>query len=167
VLACLALVAGCGGGGKDKTTAEKAPAKANSAAATATQLRALSKSVGHAIFWAGPKSGFTYELTRTGDGNIYIRYLPPGVKVGAGTADYLTVGTYPGNDAFGTVTKASKLKGATTKKLTGGGLAVSQKSNPSSVYLSYPGSKLLVEVYAKDPAEASRAVTGGKVRPLR
>ena len=42
----------------------------------------LQRSVHHPIYWAGPKPGYTYELTQRRDGTIYVRYLPQGVRVG-------------------------------------------------------------------------------------
>jgi hypothetical protein len=141
--------------------------QANSVAATPAQLAALSKELGHDIFWAGPRHGYTYELTRTKDGNIYIRYLPPGVPVGAGSADFLSVGTYPQADAFATIKQAEKRAGETVTKLRGGSVAVQNKAAPTSVYFSHPGSKLLVEVYDPNATRAKRVVVAGKVQPLR
>ena len=134
-------------------------------AATRPQLVALSRSVGHDIFWAGPRPG-TYELRRTVDGNIYIRYLPPGVPVGAGSADFLAVGTYPQKDAFATIRQAEKRPGETIRQLKDGGKAVVGQGRPNSVYFSYPGSKLLVEAYDPSPARALGFVLTGKVSPL-
>ena len=64
---------------KQPTTIKRAPVTA----VTAADLRALQKQVGHPVYWAGPKRGYTYELSRTADGNIYLRYLPPGVAAPA------------------------------------------------------------------------------------
>src|SRR5262249_40129589 len=52
-------------------------------ALSASGLATLAQNVPQPIYWAGPKSGQFYELTRTKVGNVYIRYLPPGVKAGA------------------------------------------------------------------------------------
>src|SRR4051812_6387446 len=106
-LAAIGL-AGCGGDDKKNTPTPAPKPKANSVGATRDDLRTLATKVGHEIFWAGPKRGYTYELTRTTEGNIYIRYLPPGVPVGAGSADFLAVGTYPQADAFATIREAKK-----------------------------------------------------------
>ena len=159
-------VAGCGGDDDESKTATQP--KANSSAATREQLVALSKQVGHEVFWAGPKSGYTYELTRTKDGNIYIRYLPPGVPVGAASADFLSIGTYPQNDAFATIKTAQEREGEIVKKVRGGGggVAVAGAERPNSVYFAYPGSKLLVEVYDPSPERALQLATSGKVRPI-
>src|SRR5437016_12506610 len=116
-VALAATAAGCGGGNKNPTSTPTPTPKANSVAATKAQLAALAKQVGHDIFWAGARRGYTYELTHTTDGNVYIRYLPPGVPVGAGSADFLAVGTYPQPNAFGTIQQAEKRQGETIKRI--------------------------------------------------
>jgi hypothetical protein len=135
-------------------------------AASVKELRRLPGSVGHSVYWAGIRSGYTYELTRTGDGNVYIRYLPTGVSLGDQRPNYLTVGTYPHQNAFGTVSKAARRKGEIVRKLAGGGVAVSNKAIPRSVYIAYPGSDYLIEVYDRSPTRARRLVVSGRVRPI-
>src|SRR5438105_3104986 len=49
-------------------------------ALNAGSLSALAKSVGQPIYWAGPRPGYLYELTRAANRNVYIRYLPAGVS---------------------------------------------------------------------------------------
>lgn len=166
LFAALALAAGCGDDDKSTETAAKPQPKPKSVTATRSQLAALSRRVGHDIFWIGPRRGYTYELTHTRDGNIFIRYLPPGVPVGAGSADFLSVGTYPRKDAFATVQEASKRPGETVRKLPDRGLAVAARERPQSVYFAYPKSTLLVEVYDPSPARAMRLVRGARVRPI-
>src|SRR6478672_5430952 len=122
-LAVLAIISGCGGGGKKAAQPlPAAPTRAPASAATLADLRALKGKTGHDIFWAGRKRGYTYELTQTSGGDIYIRYLPPGVPVGAAGADFLSIGTYPETDAFGTVKAAQKQSGELVTKLPSGGL---------------------------------------------
>ena len=58
------------------------------------QIRNLAESVGHPVYWVGPKDGYTYELTRQSNGTIIVRYLPQGAKVGD-KKPYLSVATYP------------------------------------------------------------------------
>jgi hypothetical protein len=161
-------VTGCGGGSKNvssSTTPQVRP-QPNSVAATRAQLLALSRQVGHQIYWAGTKHGYTYELTRTKDGNIYVRYLPPGVPVGVSSSDFTAIGTYPQADPMQSIQEAKKRPGETVVKLRGGGTAVIDKTRPNSVYFAYPGSKLLVEVYDPSAAHAKKLVVSGKVTPL-
>ena len=85
------------GSGAKTTTVEEIKA----VAVTPERLRDLSVEEGHPIYWAGPQAGRTYELTRTSDDKIFVRYLPKGVAVGSGQADFTIVGTYPVADAYG------------------------------------------------------------------
>jgi hypothetical protein len=136
-------------------------------AASVEKIRSLPGAVDHAVYWAGPQPGVTYELTRTKQGYVYIRYLPPGVEVGDKRPNFLTVGTYPKPDAFASIEKAAKRKGEITRRIADGGLAVASPQRPQSVYFAYPGSDLLVEVYAPSAATALRSVVSGAVTPIR
>lgn len=162
-LAIVPVVSGCGGGGsKSSTSAAASPA----VAATVPELKNLQSSLRHPIYWAGAKSGFTYELTQTRNGNIYVRYLPAGVQVGDNHPTYLTVGTYPQVDAFKQVETAGRRKGASKSRLPGGGLAVQNSSHPNSVYMAFPKSSLLIEVFDPSAKVARSLVRSGQVQPL-
>jgi hypothetical protein len=127
-------------------------------------LQTLSSASGQPIFWAGPKSGYTYELTKTSDGRVYVRYLPSGVALGSDTP-YLTIGTYPVANAY-SVTKALAAKSGTAAVHVGnGGIAFYSKSAPTSVYLAYPGVDYQVETYSPSAAEARQLVASGQVAP--
>jgi hypothetical protein len=134
--------------------------------ASVQTLRAVSALVGHPVYWAGPRSRITYELTRTSDDRIYIRYLPKGVKIGDRHADFLIVGTYPVRNAYRAVQTAAKEKGAETFSISGGGKAVLNKSAPKNVYFAYPRSNYQVEVYAPSPGRARSLIISGKIRPV-
>jgi len=158
------VIAGCGGGGsKGKTGPRRSPA----VAATVTDLHSLEGSLGHSIYWAGAKAHYTYELTQTRAGNVYVRYLPAGVKVGDSRPAFLTVGTYPQARAFQQVQAAARRKAARKMRLPHGGLAVQNSSRPTSVYLAYPNSSLLVEVFDPSADTARTLVQSGQIRPLR
>src|SRR5438270_13980978 len=94
-----------------------------------SRLNALASQTNHPIYWAGPKPG-AYELTRTTDGRIYIRYLPSADKVGDRTPSYLTVGTYPTEQAFQAVKRAAARPGAVSAAIDHGGLLVFNSSTP-------------------------------------
>lgn len=122
------------GGGEEAKPSQRAPATA----ASVKRLDAFASSVGHPIYWVGSQPRSTYELSRTKDGRVYIRYLPAGVKLGNSNPNYLTVGTYPQPHAFATLRATAKKQGVQTIHLAGGGLAFQYKSRPTSVYLA-PG----------------------------
>ena len=130
------------------------------------KLKAIAATIPHRVYWAGPEPMNTYELTRTGDGRIYIRYLPPGTKVGSPRGDFLTVGTYPQDRAFETLKATAKKQGAPTIQLSGGGLAFQDKNRPTSVYVAYPGSDYQIEVFEPAGDRALRLVRAGKLVPL-
>ncbi|MFL5918537.1 MAG: hypothetical protein ACJ74X_07415 [Gaiellaceae bacterium] len=148
------------GGGE--TTARRAPAKGMSI----RELNELAGSIGHPVYWAGLQPRFTYEVSRTKDGRVYIRYLPAGATVGNTKAKYLTVGTYPQPNAFRTIRATAKTQGLRALDLAGGGVAFQYKSRPTSVYLAYPGSNYQIEVFDPAPAGALRLVTSGQIKPV-
>ena len=135
-------------------------------AASVQKLEAIAAAVGHPIYWAGAKSAMTYELTRTTDGRIYIRYLPIGVKIGDQHANYLIVATYPVRNAYRAVQTAAKEKGAETFGIAKGGKALLNTSAPTNVYVAYPHSDYQIEVFDPHPGRARSLVSSGKIRPV-
>jgi hypothetical protein len=148
---------------RDSGTSKAERAAANTASISA--LASLAKTVGHPVYWAGPKDGYRYELTHTTDGRIYIRYLPTGVAVGTAAPNYLTVGTYPVQGAIGTVRAIGSKKGGSLLKLAGGGVAAVDPDHPLSVYIAYAGSSYEVEVYDPTPDQARQLVASGAIVP--
>jgi hypothetical protein len=144
-----------------------APARAPAAAVSYSQLQSLPGQVGHDVYWTGKKTGYTYELTRTSQGNIFVRYLPASAKVGDPRSNFLTVGTYPSRNAYADLKKVAAKPDSVSRQLAGGGIAVYSKQRPASVYAAYPKKGLQVEVYDPSPARARQLVFSGQVRPLR
>lgn len=146
---------------------DTAPAPSGATATSESDLRSFAESASHPVYWAGPKNDFTYELTRTTDGRVYVRYLPEGTDVGDPRARFLTVGTYPRAGAWAELKRAAKAKGAISLKLERGGLAVFSEARPTSVYFGYPDARYQVEVYHPSPDEARRLALSGQVVPVR
>jgi hypothetical protein len=166
VAAVIALIAWLIFKGDDN--GDNGSARAPAVAASVQTLRSLPDTLGHAVYWAGTRGGgYTYELTQTKDGDVYIRYLPQGVQVGDDRPNFLTVGTYPHTNAFDTVTKASKRKGEFVARIPRGGLAVSGQQRQTSVYFAYPDSNYLIEVFDPSPARARNLVVSGRIHPIR
>lgn len=136
-------------------------------AASVHELRSLPVSVGHPVFWAGPRSRTTYELTRTDDGRIYIRYLPPGVRAGSRSGRFLTIATYPQPNAFARTSAAAKSSRARMIELGAGEIAFFRPDRPTSVYVARRGLNYQVEVFDPSPAMSRRIVETGKLRPIR
>jgi hypothetical protein len=140
--------------------------KPSVSSASEAELRSFAASSANPVYWAGPRTGQTYELFKTSDGRVYVRYLPPGVKVGDPRPQFLTVGTYPLANAFAALKRIGRTPGHVTRALPGGGIAILSSSTPS-VYFAYPGAKYQVEVYAPSPSTTRSLVVNGQVVPIR
>lgn len=146
---------------------ETAPTASGATATSEGELRSFAESASHPVYWAGPKDGFTYELTRTTDGRVYVRYLPEGTQVGDPRARFLTIGTYPRAGAWAELKRAARAEGAVSLKLERGGLAVFSDARPTSVYFGYPDAKYQVEVFHPSATEARRLALAAQVVPVR
>lgn len=146
---------------------DTAPTASGATATSEAKLRSFAESASHPVYWAGPKEGFTYELTRTTDGRVYVRYLPEGTAVGDPRARFLTVGTYPRAGAWAELKRAASADGAVSLKLERDGLAVFSDARPTSVYFGYPDAKYQVEVFHPSASEARRLALAGQVVPVR
>jgi hypothetical protein len=166
VLAVAAIIAvvvvATSGGSKNSSSSSRA----TPVAATAADLGSVAAKLGHPLYWAGARAGYTYELTQASNGNVWVRYLPQGVQLGDPRANFVTVGTYPQANAFQSVTAASKRKGAVSFSVPGGGVAVQYTDRPNSVYLAFPGKNQLIELYNPSSSAARAAVKAGQILPL-
>ena len=163
---------------KDSDEEKSTPTKTVESASE-TDIRKLPGNLGHPVWWAGPRPGFTYELTKAPVGTrpgcvtpalegtcVYIRYLPPGVAVNDRRPNFLTVGSYPYPRAFATARAQGRQPGAFNRKLPGGGVVYSTSNKPKSVYVAFPGRDYLYEVYDPEPKRARRLVLSGRVGPI-
>lgn len=134
--------------------------------ASVEDLRSFAHSLGHVVYWAGVLPGRKLELTHSRSGDVFVRYLPNQAPIGDRSPDFTTVATYPRSDAYAATDRAARRRGAVKRRAPGGGLAVGRKRS-RSVYLAYPGSDFLVEVY--DPSErgAWNLALSGRVGPVR
>jgi hypothetical protein len=133
---------------------------------TPAGLRTLSRALGRKIYWAGRQPGTTYELTELPHRVVYVRYLPPGTAIGAGTP-VLTVGTYPAHGAFAEAEQRVGKSGVVQVPAKNGGVAFSNTRAPTSVYVAFPGSDYLIEVFDPSAERARQLVTSGKIVPIR
>jgi hypothetical protein len=134
---------------------------------TQAQLEQLAAASDQPVYWAGPKPGYSYELTRTSNGHDYVRYLPASVKAGDPRANFLVVGTYAQPGSYANLQRAAKAPGALSLRIQNDGLVVFSSSKPTSVYLGYPGASYQVEVYSPSADSARRLVLADKIRPIR
>jgi hypothetical protein len=154
------------GGGDDDKPAAPAQVVNPPDPVSAAELASLSESLGQPVYWAGRQGGSKeYELTRQGNERITVRY--PAAAGGDAAQGSLTVGTYRLDDASDAIRRAAD--GATAKlyRLPRGGLAVSDTSRPTNVYLAYPKQPYQVEVFDPKPGRALKLVLRGRVKPVR
>ena len=163
------LAVGCGSSKSNSTTTAPTSTVAaiSARAATRAELRALAVQVGHPIYWVGPESGRSYELTRTASDRIFIRYLPHGVKPGTKSAAYTFVGTYPFNGAYKALQGLAKKKDDASLSVPGGGLAVYARSSPTNIYVAFPGSDVGDRGLRPCAKRARSLVASGQVQPVR
>lgn len=129
-------------------------------------LRAFAATHDSPIWWAGPRPDARYELTSTADGRVYVRYLAAGVEVGSNDPSFLTVGTYPQQDALAVLEQTARRRGDGTFAVAGGGVGTVVEGSPDSVYVAFPGSDVQIELF--DPDGGARALAaGGRLVAIR
>lgn len=144
------------------------PDEASSAhAASPDEIRQLAASLSYPIYWAGPLPNRTYELTRTGSGRVYIRYLPEGVEAGDRDPSYLTVGTYPQANGYAAVRAASRQPRTLVRRTQSGSLVVFDRNHPRSTYFSFPRARFQVEVFDPKPGRAQALTLSGRIIRVR
>jgi hypothetical protein len=159
------------GGSDSKSSSPQTPASATASKTgpiglTVEGLRSMSTSMRQAIYWAGEQPGYTYEFTRPSNGNVYVRYLPPGAKAGDNGTAFLIVVTYPVRDAYAALQRAIKGQPGKTYTITDGGVAWVANAYPKSVHVAFPGVKYQVEVFDQSPQKALAAALSGNIRPV-
>lgn len=130
------------------------------------QLKRFAGSLDYPVFWTGPHSRYSYELT-SAKGRVWVRYLTAGVKAGDPRPGFLVVGTYQQPHAYADLKRAAKQPGIVSMSIADGGLLVYNRQRPTSVYFSYPGANYQVEVYAPSSRTAQSLVLDGKAVPVR
>jgi hypothetical protein len=145
---------------------DSGPKQAEPAAATESDLLTLDSESGHPVYWVGPRPGTKYEVTQTGNRNVYIRYLPKGVPLGDERPNYLTVGSYPFAKAYATLKQSARRKGVKSGSLPNDGIYVVNRERPNSVYVGYPETDVQIEVFAPSASQARQLVISGKLRPV-
>jgi hypothetical protein len=166
-VACWLLLRG--GEDEGEGTASTAPPVSVStppAVVDSTALRSLSAQLGHPLYWAGKRPGTSLELTREGNGDVYVRYLTGGAKAGDPQARFVTVGTYPVPDAVAAVRRAAAEAKVEVAPVAHGGVAFTSPGRPGSVYLAYPGADYQIEVFTPKDGEALRLVKADRIVPV-
>jgi hypothetical protein len=118
------------------------------------------------IYWAGEQPGITYELTKTADNRVFIRYLPAGVPIGS-SKPYLTIGSYPVSNAFTVTSRLAARSGSAPVDVGKSAVAFSSRTSPESVFLAYRGSGVQIEVYDPTRGRARELVASHRVTAVR
>ena len=152
---------------KGETEADTVESKPGTpVAVSADDLREFARSAYGLVYWAGELPGTELELTRTNRNEIFVRYLSGDAAMGDSRPAFATVSTYPYERAYEVTAKSGKGKGMVSRNAPDGGIAVWSKSRPTSVYLAYPDSDRLVEVFDPDAKRARELVFSGQVSPV-
>jgi hypothetical protein len=143
----------------------KSHATSSTTDVSAVNLRSLAIALGRPVYWVGPRKGVTYEFTETADRRIYVRYLPKGVAAGS-PKPFLTVASYPVENAFAVTTRAANGGGTVKLDTGGGGVAFYNSARPTNAYVAFPGSNVQIEIFDPSGRLARRLVSAGRVRQI-
>lgn len=123
--------------------------------------------VGHDIYWAGEQPRKKVELAESDTGRVYVRYLDEGAEPGVRSTKFMTVVTYPVENAAVALRRglANRPK-AELARGAGGAVVLIDPSTPGSVRLAYPGSDQQVELYTPNVKDSIRLATNGAIQPV-
>jgi hypothetical protein len=131
-----------------------------------SELESFAEDAGHPVYWVGERDDTEYELTETDGGRIYVRYLPAGTPVGAKT-EYLTVGSYPVEDAAAALEKSAREDDAKELARSDGGAVVLIDTDAGgNVHVAYEGDDTQIEIFSPVPREALRLAKGDQAQPV-
>jgi hypothetical protein len=164
VLALPILLSACG----EAEDEEVSLVPGKPAVVSSSQLADFAAEADGPIYWVGEREEAEYELTETASGRIYVRYLRGGAEAGDPRSKFLTVGTYPTEDAIAALKRVARsTEGAKLKRTRDGALLMIDPSAEGNVHLAYPGSETQIEVYSRVPGQALLLSAAGKVREVR
>ena len=134
---------------------------------SADALRAFAESARQPVYWAGERSGERLELTKTRPGNVFVRYLLGGAAAGDPRPKFTTVGTYPVKDAYESIRERGRnAQGTIEEKGPEDARVVIFAKRPTSVYVAYPQSHHLIEVYAPSAPAARRLALSDEISAI-
>lgn len=160
----LAIVLLGGDSGEDSSSG--AEAESEVVALSEAELLAEASGLGGPAYWIGPRAGTeSYELTTTGDGRIYVRYLTGDAGAGDERADFLSVGTYPFAEAEAGLQRSARAGEGTLER--GQGYEILLSSSGTGAYVVFDDEpSVQVEIYSPQPGEAEQLARDGALKPL-
>jgi hypothetical protein len=160
----LLLSSGDDDSGSDETETTQAAAPAVQIVSESELLGAM-KGVGYPVYWAGPRLGVKYEVSRPEEGRAFVRYLPKGEEAETENP-FLTVASYQQPDALASIRELGQKQGAVLVNIVGGGAAYTKDPKATSAYLAFPGVETQVEVYDPKPGKALDLIRSGAIVPI-
>jgi hypothetical protein len=146
---------------------DSSPAVDEPTAMSASEISDFAAEQDAPVYWLGERSNADYELTDSGSGRIYIRYLTDGADAGDERAKFITVATYPSKDGVAALQKAAREEnGAKLGKTDDGAVLLIDPASPNNAHLAYRGANLQIEIYSPVPGEALRLAARGDVEPV-
>ena len=161
-VAFVVVLSGCGGS-STTSTATTSGSKSAPVVPESGLLKAM-KAVGYPVYWAGPRLGVEYEVSRQED-RVFVRYLPKGEEPES-ERKLLTVGSYKDSKALAGIRESGQKAGAILVKIKGGGSAYAEGVDATSAYMAFPGVDTQVEVFDPKPGEALRLIRSGAIVPV-
>lgn len=151
--------------GSNETEATQAAAPAAVQVVSEPELLGAMEGAGYPVYWAGPRLGVEYEVSRPEDGRTFVRYLPKGEKAES-AKPFLTVGSYRKPDALKSIRELGQKPEAVLIRIVGGGSAYTKTPKATSAYLAFPGVETQVEVYDPKPGKALDLIRSGAIVPV-
>ncbi|MGN6253578.1 MAG: hypothetical protein ACTHO8_01120 [Solirubrobacterales bacterium] len=164
VLLVALLASGSDGSGSSATTEETTAGSDSVQVVPESGLLSAMQGVGYPVYWAGPRLGVEYEVSRR-DGRAYVRYLPKGEEAES-KRPFLTVGSYEDPNALADIRESGQKPGAILVKITGGGTAYAEGTKATSAYMAFPGIPTQIEVFDPHPGEALQLIRSGAIVPV-
>ena len=173
LLVVVAVIVGAvvllGGDDSDNGSSESSSEEGKEVVALSeSELLARASSLGHVVYWIGPRVGTeSYELTTSSDGDVYIRYLIGGAEAGDPKSEFLTVGTYPVADATQALQMgADAAEGGPTVSREDGYEVLGSEDETNAYVVFDDQPELQVEIYSPQTGEANDLATSGALKPL-
>ncbi|MGN6217100.1 MAG: hypothetical protein ACTHN7_09125 [Solirubrobacterales bacterium] len=164
VLLVALLTSGSDSSGSSATTEEQTASANSVRVVPESQLLSAMQGVGYPVYWAGPRLGVEYEVSRW-EGRAYVRYLPKGEEAES-KRPFLTVGSYEDPNALADIRESGQKPGAILVKVEGGGTAYAEGTKATSAYMAFPGIPTQIEVFDPKPGEALQLIRSGTIVPV-
>jgi hypothetical protein len=165
VAAAIAIALVAGRGGKSSPGTQVMVGPIGPTLVSASGLKTLARDLGQVIYWAGPVAGDKYEVTRTTTNNVYVRYLPAGVRAGKQERKHLLIATYPLAGALDSLVSSSNRELLTVAGGKGG-LAAVEPGTPTNVRVAFPNVDFQIEVFDPSPQKARHVATSAALKPV-